>query len=77
MGTAPPQSRRNDLDAAYAHLQANGVAAQKPSTAPYGVRQLYSNPKDVARCIVALRHPATYWTTGSILREDGGESIVG
>jgi hypothetical protein len=31
----------NDLDAAYAHLQANGVAAQKPSVARYGMRQLY------------------------------------
>ena len=34
-------------------------------------------PEDVARCIVALCHPATYWMTGNILRVDGGESIVG
>lgn len=34
-------------------------------------------PEDVARCIVALCHPATYWMTGNVLRVDGGESIVG
>ena len=34
-------------------------------------------PEDVARCIVALSHPATYWMTGNTLRVDGGESIVG
>jgi enoyl-[acyl-carrier-protein] reductase (NADH) len=34
-------------------------------------------PEDVARCIAALCHPATYWLTGNTLRVDGGESIVG
>jgi NAD(P)-dependent dehydrogenase (short-subunit alcohol dehydrogenase family) len=34
-------------------------------------------PEDVARCIVALCHPATYWLTGNTLQVDGGESIVG
>jgi enoyl-[acyl-carrier-protein] reductase (NADH) len=34
-------------------------------------------PDDVARCIAALCHPATYWLTGNTLRVDGGESIVG
>ena len=33
-------------------------------------------PEDVARCIAALCHPATYWLTGNTLRVDGGESIV-
>jgi NAD(P)-dependent dehydrogenase (short-subunit alcohol dehydrogenase family) len=33
-------------------------------------------PDDVARCIVALCHPATYCMTGNTLRVDGGESIV-
>jgi enoyl-[acyl-carrier protein] reductase III len=36
-----------------------------------------TTPDDVARCIVALCHPATYWMTGNTLRVDGGESIVG
>ncbi len=34
-------------------------------------------PEDVARCIAALCHPATYWLTGNVLRVDGGESLVG
>ena len=32
---------------------------------------------DVARCIAALCHPATYWLTGNTLHVDGGENIVG
>jgi len=36
-----------------------------------------TTPEDVARCIVALSHPATYWMTGNTLHVDGGESIVG
>ena len=34
-------------------------------------------PEDVARTIVALCHPATYWMTGNVIHVDGGESIVG
>ncbi len=34
-------------------------------------------PEDVARCIVALCHPATYWMTGNVVNVDGGENIVG
>ncbi|HLK61983.1 MAG TPA: SDR family oxidoreductase [Bryobacteraceae bacterium] len=34
-------------------------------------------PEDVARCIAALCHPATYWLTGNTLQVDGGECIVG
>ena len=34
-------------------------------------------PEDVARCIAAPCHPATYWLTGNTLQVDGGESIVG
>lgn len=34
-------------------------------------------PDDVARCIVALCHPATYWMTGNTIHVDGGETIVG
>jgi enoyl-[acyl-carrier protein] reductase III len=36
-----------------------------------------TTPEDVARCIAALCHPATYWMTGNTLHVDGGESIVG
>jgi enoyl-[acyl-carrier protein] reductase III len=34
-------------------------------------------PEDVARCIVALCHPATYWMTGNVIHVDGGENVVG
>ncbi len=34
-------------------------------------------PEDVARCIAALCHPATYWMTGNTIHVDGGENIVG
>ena len=35
-----------------------------------------TRPEDVARCIVALSHPATYWMTGNTLHVDGGENTV-
>jgi NAD(P)-dependent dehydrogenase (short-subunit alcohol dehydrogenase family) len=36
-----------------------------------------TTPEDVARAIVALCHPATYWMTGNTIHVDGGENIVG
>ena len=33
--------------------------------------------EDVARCIAALCHPATYWMTGNTIHVDGGENVVG
>ncbi len=33
--------------------------------------------QDVARCLVALAAPGTYWLTGSVLNVDGGEDISG
>ena len=36
-----------------------------------------TQPEDVARCIAALCHQATYWLTGDTLHVDGGENIVG
>jgi enoyl-[acyl-carrier protein] reductase III len=33
-------------------------------------------PEDVARAIVALCHPATYWLTGNVIHVDGGENVV-
>jgi uncharacterized glyoxalase superfamily protein PhnB len=35
-----------DVDAAYAHLRARGVAAKEPKVAPYGMKQLYLNDPD-------------------------------
>jgi enoyl-[acyl-carrier protein] reductase III len=32
---------------------------------------------DVARAIVVLSHPDTYWMTGNVIGVDGGEDIVG
>ena len=33
--------------------------------------------EDVARAIVVLSHPDTYWITGNVIGVDGGEDIVG
>ena len=33
--------------------------------------------EDVARAIVVLSHPDTYWMTGNVIGVDGGEEIVG
>lgn len=33
--------------------------------------------EDVAKCLVALAAPGTYWLTGSVLNIDGGEDIAG
>jgi NAD(P)-dependent dehydrogenase (short-subunit alcohol dehydrogenase family) len=40
-------------------------------------RSLRLVPEGVARCIIALCHPATYWMTGNTLHVDGGENVVG
>jgi catechol 2,3-dioxygenase-like lactoylglutathione lyase family enzyme len=51
-----------DLDAAYAHLHANGVAVRKPSVAAYGMRQLYfTDPDGFHLC---LQHPVSKETMG-------------
>jgi NAD(P)-dependent dehydrogenase (short-subunit alcohol dehydrogenase family) len=36
-----------------------------------------TTPDDVARAIVVLSHPDTYWITGNVIGVDGGEEIVG
>ena len=33
--------------------------------------------EDVARAIVVLAHPDTYWITGNVIGVDGGEDVVG
>lgn len=35
-----------------------------------------TRPEDVARCMVALSDPDTYWMTGNVIRVDGGEDFV-
>ena len=35
-----------------------------------------TTPVDVARCLVALAGPGTYWMTGNTIRVDGGEDFV-
>ena len=41
---------------------------------PYG---RLTTTEDVARCMVALASPGTYWMTGNTIRVDGGEDFVG
>jgi NAD(P)-dependent dehydrogenase (short-subunit alcohol dehydrogenase family) len=36
-----------------------------------------TTPEDVARAIVVLSHPDTYWITGNVIGVDGGEDIAG
>jgi NAD(P)-dependent dehydrogenase (short-subunit alcohol dehydrogenase family) len=36
-----------------------------------------TTPEDVARAIVVLAHPDTYWMTGNVIGVDGGEDVVG
>jgi NAD(P)-dependent dehydrogenase (short-subunit alcohol dehydrogenase family) len=36
-----------------------------------------TTPEDVARCLVVLASPDTYWMTGNVIRVDGGEDFVG
>src|SRR4029077_13677830 len=35
-----------DVDAAYGHLRARGIAAKEPKVAPYGMKQLYVSDPD-------------------------------
>jgi len=66
-----------------------GVTVTPASTRIPGSEQLFQNaarrnphgrlttPEDVARAIVVLSHPDTYWLTGNVIGVDGGEDIVG
>lgn len=36
-----------------------------------------TRPDDVARALVALAQPSTYWMTGNVIQVDGGEAIAG
>ena len=49
-----------DLDAAYAHLRAHGIAAKPPHVTSYGMRQLYvTDPDGYTLC---FQHPASQET---------------
>jgi NAD(P)-dependent dehydrogenase (short-subunit alcohol dehydrogenase family) len=50
------------------------IAAEARRRNPHG---RMTTPEDVARAIVVLSHPDTYWVTGNVLGVDGGEDIVG
>jgi enoyl-[acyl-carrier protein] reductase III len=60
-------------------------AAQKiPNYEEFSKQAAARNPhrrltttEDVARAIVVLSHPDTYWITGNVIGVDGGEDIVG
>lgn len=60
-------------------------AAQKiPNYEEFAKQAAERNPhrrlttvEDVARAIVVLSHPDTYWMTGNVIGVDGGEDIVG
>lgn len=59
-----------DLDAAYAYLVAQGVAARPPQVAPYGMRQLYaSDPDGYGLCLQWRAQPRD---AGERLEEAGG-----
>lgn len=61
-----------DLDAAYVHLQANGVVAQQPAIAAYGMRQLYfSDPDGFNLC---FQHPVSEETVEQWRQWYGRES---
>jgi len=50
------------------------IAAEAARRNPHG---RMTTPEDVARAIVVLSHPDTYWMTGNVIGVDGGEDIVG
>jgi enoyl-[acyl-carrier protein] reductase III len=50
------------------------IAAEARRRNPHG---RMTTPADVARAIVVLAHPDTYWMTGNVIGVDGGEDIVG
>jgi enoyl-[acyl-carrier protein] reductase III len=50
------------------------ISAQARRRNPQG---RMTTPADVARAIVVLAHPDTYWMTGNVIGVDGGEDIVG
>lgn len=68
--------RQLAADLAPAGITANAIRPGSTDAQRNPNRRL-TMPEDVARCIAALCHPATYWMTGNTLHVDGGENIVG
>ncbi len=50
------------------------ISAQARRRNPQG---RMTTPADVARALVVLAHPDTYWMTGNVIGVDGGEDIAG
>src|SRR5882724_2222144 len=57
-----------------AELAPQGITAEARRRNPSG---RMTTTEDVARAIVVLAHPDTYWITGNVIGVDGGEDIVG
>ena len=82
------QSRTRRHDRGHRDIRAGVTAtpaAQKiPNYEEFSKQAAARNPhrrmttvEDVARAIVVLSHPDTYWMTGNVIGVDGGEEIVG
>jgi len=65
-----------DLDAAYAHLRAHGIAAEAPRVASYGMKQLYvTDPDGYVVCFQwpASAETATRWRAWYGIEAGGAE----
>jgi len=67
-----------------AGVTATPAARKIPNYEEFSRRAAERNPHrrmtttdDVARALVALSHPDTYWITGNVIGVDGGEEIAG
>ncbi|MBI2526984.1 MAG: SDR family oxidoreductase [Candidatus Rokubacteria bacterium] len=67
-----------------AGVTATPAARKIPNYEQFSQRAVARNPhrrmtttEDVARAIVVLSHPDTYWITGNVIGVDGGEEITG
>jgi enoyl-[acyl-carrier protein] reductase III len=67
-----------------AGVTATPAARKIPNYEEFSAKAAERNPhrrltttEDVARAIVVLAHPDTYWMTGNVIGVDGGEDIVG
>jgi NAD(P)-dependent dehydrogenase (short-subunit alcohol dehydrogenase family) len=54
-----------------------GSEALKSSAAGRNPSGRLTTTEDVARALVVLAHPDTYWITGNVIGVDGGEDIIG
>ena len=54
-----------------------GSEAMVASAAARNPHKRLTRPEDVARALVVLSRPETYWITGNVIGVDGGEEIAG